>query len=78
MIPEMSSQSGVSFLFSLPRSSFARTSTLPVRTQVNRSNKCAILATAPVNRSRREENVEGLLYVDSSCIDCDTCRFKEN
>ncbi len=25
--------------------------------------------------NRRSENVQGDFYVDSSCIDCDTCRW---
>ena len=26
-------------------------------------------------QQRREENISGNFYVDSTCIDCDTCRW---
>ncbi|MEO1181696.1 MAG: ferredoxin, partial [Cyanobacteria bacterium J06636_28] len=26
-------------------------------------------------KARRTENVEGDIFVDTSCIDCDTCRW---
>jgi hypothetical protein len=34
----------------------------------------AIIMMAAPGRERRKENVPGNLYVDESCIDCDTCR----
>eukprot|EP00871_Galdieria_phlegrea_P004986 jgi/Galph1/5489/GphlegSOOS_G4180.1 len=33
------------------------------------------IVTAVIGRRRRKENVPGNIYVDSSCIDCDTCRW---
>lgn len=33
------------------------------------------IVSASAGRTRRKENVDGLIYVDSSCIDCDTCRW---
>lgn len=34
------------------------------------------MTTGQQQRVRRKENVAGEFYVDSSCIDCDTCRCK--
>ncbi|KAG5182284.1 4Fe-4S single cluster domain-containing protein [Tribonema minus] len=33
------------------------------------------LTMVAANKARRKENVEGNLFVDESCIDCDTCRW---
>jgi ferredoxin len=37
--------------------------------------KIANAISMNLRRERRSENVEGNLYVDNSCIDCDTCRY---
>lgn len=44
---------------------------IPIRRQVVQAT-----ATSPATTARRRlENAEGNFYVDSSCIDCDTCRW---
>ncbi|BBN04495.1 hypothetical protein MPTK1_3g05150 [Marchantia polymorpha subsp. ruderalis] len=49
------------------------------RVQVRRNLQVRAVSTESTTsrglRGRREENVDGDLYVDRSCIDCDTCRW---
>eukprot|EP00172_Hildenbrandia_rubra_P003306 Plantae.Rhodophyta-Hildenbrandia_rubra.ctg5116.p1 GENE.Plantae.Rhodophyta-Hildenbrandia_rubra.ctg5116~~Plantae.Rhodophyta-Hildenbrandia_rubra.ctg5116.p1 ORF type:complete len:356 (-),score=60.65 Plantae.Rhodophyta-Hildenbrandia_rubra.ctg5116:325-1392(-) len=42
----------------------------------NKQARCTTVKAAATSRhQRREENVPGPLYVDHTCIDCDTCRW---
>lgn len=57
----------------LPRSSLHPLSRPKATAKATKRNQSA---TCSVRSQRRRENVPGNVYVDSSCIDCDTCRCK--
>eukprot|EP00904_Undaria_pinnatifida_P012486 jgi/Undpi1/8368/HiC_scaffold_25.g10836.m1 len=49
----------------------------PVRRGTTRAVSTMVVGSSAATKARRKENVPGNLFVDESCIDCDTCRWMQ-